>query len=78
MITQEQGWSEFEQSRRKTLTVGEQLKQYRYIQNQFDRFEGKKTPPDLEGAPARKVTMVSFSCTYICYHTDNLMDYRPR
>jgi hypothetical protein len=57
-ITQEQGWHDFVESRRTTLTVGEQLKHYRYIESQFNRFVGRQTPPDLEGGPSCWITRV--------------------
>jgi len=55
-IVNEQGWNDFVESRRTTMTVGEQMKHYGYVQSKVDKFVGKTTPEDLEDAAGEIIT----------------------
>lgn len=71
-VTQEPGWSEFVESRRTMMTVGEQMKHYRFVQNKVDQFVGTLTPPELEDAGSEAITKVR-ACSKIAKPPANLI-----
>ncbi|TFK81497.1 hypothetical protein K466DRAFT_578539 [Polyporus arcularius HHB13444] len=56
IIDKEPDWAAFVEHRKQMLTMREQLPHFEYVQRVFDRFAGKPTPPDLEGAGGVLIT----------------------
>ncbi|KAI0790851.1 hypothetical protein C8Q75DRAFT_716645 [Abortiporus biennis] len=57
IISKEPGWDTFVKSRNRLLKISELIElQYKYVQDIFDRFMGKNTPEDLEGAGGVVIT----------------------
>ena len=54
----EVAWSEFVESRKKLLTVGQQMKHLIYVQGKIDQYVGQPVPEGVNGASGT-ITKVS-------------------
>lgn len=61
VFSREEGWKAFQAARNRTLTVAEQVEQYRYLKAKMDAYVGKPVPPEVpyEGAAETSITKVS-------------------
>lgn len=55
----EEGYGEFAKSKGRILTIHEALKGYRFAKAMIQKYNNAQTPPDLDGAPNRKITKVN-------------------
>ncbi|KAG9046169.1 hypothetical protein FS837_004924 [Tulasnella sp. UAMH 9824] len=55
----EEGYPEFAKSKGRILTIHEALKGYRFAKAMIQKYNNAQTPPDLDGAPNRKITKVN-------------------
>lgn len=63
----EAAWNDFIESRKKVLSVAQQMKQLVYVQGKIDQHAGQPVPEDVNGASGTTITKVRFFSEAICW-----------